>query len=153
MSQHVEIRRLGPKDIAAARGGLNLFGEVFEEQSTYARHQPDDAWLAALLAKDDFVFLTAREAGATLGALTAYVLDKYEQPRREIYIYDLGVAEARRREGIATALIAELQRIAGSVGAYVIFVQAEYGDDPAIALYEKLGTREEVLHFDIPPAA
>ncbi|MEX2501784.1 MAG: hypothetical protein WD336_05360 [Trueperaceae bacterium] len=23
------------------------------------------------------------------------------------------------------------------------------GDDPAIALYSKLGTREEVLHFDI----
>jgi aminoglycoside 3-N-acetyltransferase I len=32
----------------------------------------------------------------------------------------------------------------------VIFVQADYGDDPAIALYSKLGTREEVLHFDIP---
>ena len=25
------------------------------------------------------------------------------------------------------------------------------GDEPAIALYQKLGTREEVLHFDIPP--
>jgi aminoglycoside 3-N-acetyltransferase I len=26
---------------------------------------------------------------------------------------------------------------------------ADYGDEPAIALYEKVGTREEVLHFDI----
>ena len=34
--------------------------------------------------------------------------------------------------------------------AWVIYVQADYGDDPAIALYEKLGVREEVLHFDIP---
>jgi len=34
-------------------------------------------------------------------------------------------------------------------GAYVIFVQADYGDDPAIALYTKMGIREEVLHFDI----
>jgi aminoglycoside 3-N-acetyltransferase I len=31
-------------------------------------------------------------------------------------------------------------------------VQADHGDDPAIALYEKLGVREDVLHFDIPPA-
>jgi aminoglycoside 3-N-acetyltransferase I len=31
-------------------------------------------------------------------------------------------------------------------------VQADYGDDPAIALYEKMETREEVLHFDIPVA-
>jgi hypothetical protein len=29
---------------------------------------------------------------------------------------------------------------------------ADYGDDPAIALYTKLGVREEVLHFDISPA-
>jgi aminoglycoside 3-N-acetyltransferase I len=34
-------------------------------------------------------------------------------------------------------------------GAYVIFVQADLGDEPAIALYAKLGIREEVLHFDI----
>jgi hypothetical protein len=31
----------------------------------------------------------------------------------------------------------------------VIFVQADIGDDPAIALYTKLGVREDVLHFDI----
>jgi aminoglycoside 3-N-acetyltransferase I len=30
-------------------------------------------------------------------------------------------------------------------------VQADAGDGPALALYESLGTREEVLHFDIPP--
>lgn len=33
-------------------------------------------------------------------------------------------------------------------GAFVIFVQADPGDEPAIALYTKLGTREAVLHFD-----
>jgi len=32
----------------------------------------------------------------------------------------------------------------------VVYVQADHGDDPAIALYAKLGVREEVLHFDIP---
>ena len=30
-------------------------------------------------------------------------------------------------------------------------VQADYGDDPAIALYTKLGVREDVMHFDIAP--
>jgi hypothetical protein len=34
----------------------------------------------------------------------------------------------------------------------VIYVQADLGDDPAIALYTKLGVREDVLHFDIPIA-
>jgi aminoglycoside 3-N-acetyltransferase I len=39
-------------------------------------------------------------------------------------------------------------------GVYVTFVQADYGDEAAIALYTKLGSREDVMHFDIaPPAA
>jgi aminoglycoside 3-N-acetyltransferase I len=47
-------------------------------------------------------------------------------------------------------LIEALQREAAAMGAWVVFVQADHGDDPAIALYTGLGTREEVLHFDIP---
>jgi aminoglycoside 3-N-acetyltransferase I len=39
--------------------------------------------------------------------------------------------------------------VASERGAHVLFVQADRGDDPAIALYAKLGTREDVLHFDI----
>ena len=84
-----------------------------------------------------------------VGGIAAYVLPKFEQARSEIYIYDLAVHEARRRRGIATALITELKRIAIERGAYVIYVQADYGDDAAIALYTKLGTREDVMHFDI----
>lgn len=34
-------------------------------------------------------------------------------------------------------------------GAWVIYVQADLVDEPAVALYTKLGVREDVLHFDI----
>lgn len=85
-----------------------------------------------------------------MGCIAAYELKKFEQERSEIYIYDLAVAAAHRREGIATALITKLQKIAAARGVYVIFVQADLSDAPAIALYTKLGTREDVLHFDIP---
>jgi aminoglycoside 3-N-acetyltransferase I len=54
-----------------------------------------------------------------------------------------------RRRGIATALIGHLREIARLRGASVVYVQADYGDEPAIALYGKLGVREDVLHFDI----
>ena len=46
-------------------------------------------------------------------------------------------------------MIEHLREIASTRGGWVVYVQADYGDDPATALYEKLGTREEVLHFDI----
>ena len=83
--------------------------------------------------------------------LAAYELQKLEQERSEIYIYDLAVAEAARRRGIATAVIQRLREIAVLRGAWVIYVQADYGDEPAIALYTKLGSREDVMHFDIAP--
>ena len=59
--------------------------------------------------------------------------------------------EGARRQGVATALINSVSQIAQDIGAWVTFVQADYEDPPAVALYEKLGIREEVLHFDIPP--
>jgi aminoglycoside 3-N-acetyltransferase I len=51
---------------------------------------------------------------------------------------------------VATALIDRLRAIARERAAWVVYVQADYGDEPAIALYEKRGVREDVMHFDLP---
>jgi aminoglycoside 3-N-acetyltransferase I len=81
----------------------------------------------------------------------AYELRKFEQRRSEFYIYDLAVLEPHRRCGIATVLIEALKPIARSRSGWVIFVQADAVDASAVALYDKLGVREEaVFHFDIP---
>jgi aminoglycoside 3-N-acetyltransferase I len=120
--------------------------------TSYTSKPPTDAYLRGLLASSTFIAVAALKGDDVVGGLAAYELHKFEQPRSEIYIYDLAVAEAHRRHGIATALIQELKTIAASRGAYVIYVQADLGDDPAIALYTKLGVREDVLHFDIPIA-
>ena len=128
-----------------------MFGEVFGDAESYLRSQPSDAYIGNLLAGDAFIALVALHDETVVGGLAAYELKKFEQERSEIYIYDLAVREERRRQGIATALIAELKAIARRRGAYVIYVQADYIDPPAIALYTKLGTREDVLHFDILP--
>lgn len=128
-----------------------MFGEAFDERETFERAPPDDDYLRTLLAKPHVCVLVALAGGEVVGGLVAYELEKFEQARSEIYIYDLAVAAPWRRRGAATALITELRRLARERGAWVIFVQGDYGDDPALALYDKLGTREEVLHFDIEP--
>lgn len=147
-----EIHQLGPHDIALMHALLATFGEAFGDMDTYTANRPDDAYLQRLLGGDTFIALVAVEDGAVVGGLAAYELQKFEQARSEIYLYDLAVATAHRRRGVATALIEELGKIATARGAYVMFVQADTGieDEPAIALYSKLGTREEVLHFDLP---
>ncbi len=128
---------------------MRVFAEAFDDRATYEVAPPSDAYVAALLAKPDYIVVAAFEGSKVVGGLTAYVLDKGEQERREIYIYDLAVAEDYRRQGIATALIETLRDIALSRGAYVIFVQADLEDAPAIALYNSLGRQETAHHFDI----
>jgi aminoglycoside 3-N-acetyltransferase I len=143
------IERLTPDHVDTFADLNTLFGEVFEDMDTYTAQRPDADYLRSLLVDDGFFALVAIEGEAVIGGLVAYTLRKFEQRRSEVYIYDLAVSAAHRRRGIATALIRALQRLAAERGAWVIFVQADHGDDPAIALYTKLGTREEVLHFDI----
>lgn len=145
------IRRLAAADVGFMEALLTTFGDAFAEVETYGAARPPPAYLARLLGSDTFIAVVALKSEKVVGGLAAYELQKFEQERTEIYIYDLAVATAHRREGIATALIRELQTIAAERGAYVIFVQADPGDEPAIALYSKLGVRENVLHFDIPP--
>jgi aminoglycoside 3-N-acetyltransferase I len=144
-------RVLGVSDIVEFRSLLALFGSAFNDRETYVGAQPDDDYLRRLLASDTFIAIATFEGATPVGGLAAYVLPKFERARSEIYIYDLAVDEQHRREGVATALISELRRLAVERGAYVIYVQADYGDDAAIALYTKLGTREDVMHFDIHP--
>ena len=143
------IRQLTSEDLALMEAMMTIFGEAFDETDTYTANRPSKAYFERLLASHYFIALAALKNGSVVGGIAAYELQKFEQERSEIYIYDLAVAESHRREGIATALIQELKRIAEKRAAYVIFVQADIGDAPAIALYTKLGIREEVLHFDI----
>jgi aminoglycoside 3-N-acetyltransferase I len=138
-------------DLRLLKDLLKVFAEVFEESETYQGAIPSDAYLQSLLASDTSIALAAVVDGAVVGGLAAYVLKKFEQERSEIYIYDLAIREEYRRRGVATGLIEKLRGIARDIGSYVIFVQADQGDEPAIKLYESLGTREDVHHFDIVP--
>jgi aminoglycoside 3-N-acetyltransferase I len=149
----IEVVRLSAVDVPLMRGLNALFAEAFEDPEHYAANPPDDSYFESQLSQPHVIALVAVEQENVVGGLVAYVLPKLEQARSEIYIYDLAVAETHRRQGIATALIAELRSIAREVRAWVIYVQADYGDEPAIALYTKLGVREDVMHFDIAPAA
>lgn len=142
------LERLQPGDLALAHGLLTVFDQAFEDPEAYSSKRPSDAYVNELLASPTFIALVALEGEQVVGGLAAYELRKLEQERSELYIYDLAVLEAHRRRGIATALIQELRAIGKERGAYVVYVQADPPDAPAVALYSKLGTREEVFHFD-----
>ncbi len=145
------FEQLGRSDVAWLKQLLAVFGEAFGDKAAYQGAVPREAYLESFLADERCFTIVAMEAEEVAGGLVAYELVKFEQERKEFYIYDLAVKQADRRRGLATGLIVTLKTIARARGAYVIYVQADRGDDAAIALYEKLGVREDVLHFDIDP--
>ncbi|HTQ04444.1 MAG TPA: AAC(3)-I family aminoglycoside N-acetyltransferase [Polyangiaceae bacterium] len=145
------FERLTAADAPDFTALLRVFGDAFGDAETYGGAVPSPAYLSGFLGRPQNVVLVGKSGGEVVGGLVAYVLEKFERERSEIYIYDLAVAEAHRRRGIARNLIELLRSVSRELGAYVIYVQADYGDDAAIALYTSLGTREDVMHFDITP--
>jgi|SRR4051812_3282466 aminoglycoside 3-N-acetyltransferase I len=146
----IEVRLLAADEVELFRGMQSLFAEAFDDADSYLARPPGEKYVRRWLSSQSHLALIALAEGVVVGGLAAYVLDKFEQERSEVYIYDLAVSERERRRGIATALIRKLQVVAQAREAWAIYVQADHGDEPAIRLYESLGVREDVLHFDIP---
>lgn len=126
-----------------------MFGIAFNDAAAYASNVPSDIYLSELLGKEHFITGVAMADGVVIGGLAGYQLDKFEHDRRGIYIYDLAVLAEHRRRGVATGLIYELHEVVAARRIYVIFVQADLDDSPAIALYESLGPKMTDYHFDI----
>ena len=148
-SDSLVIRVLTPDDVALLEAMSTMFGDAFDEIDTYTESRPRADYLRQLLDSDNFIALVALKGDAVVGGIAAYELPKFEQERREIFIYDLAVAAGHRRQGIATAMLEEIKTVAAVRKAYLVFVQAELGDTPASELYAKFGTCEKALHYDI----
>jgi aminoglycoside 3-N-acetyltransferase I len=138
-----------PEGLKHLRKLNEVFAAAFDETDTYLGKKPSDDYLLSLLSRDHMLVCVALDKERVVAGLVAYVLEKFEQERSEVYIYDLAVDENFRRQKIATRLIHFLKDEAAKRGAWVVYVQADRDDPPAIQLYESLGVREDVCHFDI----
>jgi len=120
-----------------------LFADVFEDVENYATTIPSDEYVTSFLQDENNVVLVATLDEKMVGGLVAYVLTKFEMERKEVYLYDLAVSNKHQRMGIGRKLIEELKGITRSIGGYVVFVQADEGDD-AVAFYESLDPDENL---------
>jgi len=93
-------RQLTTDDVTLLKELLRVFGHAFNDSETYQNAIPSDEYLTNLLGKEHFIVVVALVGKAVVGGLVAYVLEKFEQQRREIYIYDLAVSDAHRRKGV-----------------------------------------------------
>ena len=92
-----------------------------------------------LLADDRTLFLVAFDGERPVGFVLAYELVRRHGRPSMLFVYEVEVAAAWRRAGVATALLHELERIAASRGIREGFVLTSKDNEPAMRLYASVG--------------
>jgi aminoglycoside 3-N-acetyltransferase I len=138
------IRVLECGDLEPAR---QLF-EMWRREDNVTAPPASDETLLRLLSRPDFHVVVAWREGQVIGGLTAYELEMYTEAATELFIYEVGVAEAHRRQGVGRALIESARELCRTRGLSVLYVPALAHDARAIAFYEATGLkREDVAWF------
>ena len=127
----VTVRRLGP-------GGEEVVRTLADREPQFG-----------LLSDEATIFLAAFQGSQPIGFAFGYELPRRHGASSILFIYELDVEAAHRRQGIATRLLTELERIAQSRGITEGFVLTEPDNAAANTLYESLGgERSDVVMWD-----
>lgn len=105
--------------------------------SLYTSGDIDIEGLAQALENPSFLLLIARLGDRLAGYLHGCLLDRVDG-RRMLLVYDVEVGADHRRQGVATALIQEVRRLARANAAEETWLVTEDDNVQAIALYESL---------------
>jgi aminoglycoside 6'-N-acetyltransferase I len=104
----------------------------------------DPARLAAYVAQPGHLMVVAVSGGQVIGQARGMVHRHPDLPT-ELYIDNLGVTEARRREGIASRMLEELVAWGVSQGCEEAWVGTEPDNGAARALYQGRGAEAEMF--------
>jgi len=131
----IEIRHLGPGDDDAVGGA----GALFDQPP-----KPDAA--RRFLEESTHHLLVACETdGEPIGFVTG-VETTHPDKGTEMFLYELGVAESRRRQGVGTALVRALAALARQRGCYGMWVGTEEDNVAARSTYARAGAQATPPH-------
>ncbi len=130
----IELKRMHPGDELEF---TDVAPDVFDEPI-------DPARLAAYLAQPGHLMVLAVTAGEVVGQARGMVHRHPDLPT-ELYIDNLGVTPARKRERLATKLLDELVAWGIELGCEEAWVGTEPDNEAARALYAKRGAEAETF--------
>ena len=138
------LRELGPDELATAR----CIFEMWRREDNVTKAPPPDESLLRLLSRPDFHVVAAFSEDEVIGGLTAYELEMYTEAATELFIYEIGVAETHRRQGVGRALIESARSLCHDKRLSALYVPAMADDARAVAFYQSTGLkREDVAWF------
>jgi ribosomal protein S18 acetylase RimI-like enzyme len=85
------------------------------------------------------------DAGAATGFASG-VETTHPDKGTEMFLYELSVAEAARRQGIGKALVSELAQLARERGCYGMFVLTDDDNEAGMRTYQAAGARHDGRH-------
>jgi ribosomal protein S18 acetylase RimI-like enzyme len=127
----VEIILLGPADADKVMAGGHLFD-----------NQPIPDATARFLAEPGHHLLMALDDGEPVGFISG-VETTHPDKGTEMFLYELSVDEAHRRQGVGTELVRRLAELARSRGCYGMWVGTEPANVAALATYQRGGGSPE----------
>jgi ribosomal protein S18 acetylase RimI-like enzyme len=121
------------------------FAQQINEQFDEGMVWDEEQGQKFLANPDNALFVTYVEEEMA-GFLTAHRLQRFDQRKAEVLLYEIGVHEDYQRRGIGTALIAAVKQWANEVEADVVWVLTEADNEAAMALYASTGGEEDELN-------
>lgn len=126
MAEGIAIRLLGPEDAGAFTA---IADGVFDEPPVPHR-------IAAYLAEPSHLMVLAFDGDHVVGQVAA-VIHRHPDKPTELYMDEVGVADAYLRRGIATEMVERMLAEGRARGCEECWVGTEPDNAPARALYRK----------------
>lgn len=130
----IDLKHVGPADAALFD---RVAAEVFDEPV-------DPQRLAAYLAEPNHLMLVALAGGEIVGQCAA-VIHRHPDKTTELYVDEVGVTPALRRQGIARKMLDAMFALGKSLGCGEAWVGTEPDNAAARRLYEARGADGEAF--------
>lgn len=139
------IKKLESIDVALAKQLIQAWHEI---DGTINGKVPTEKYIIESLAKPHYHVFVAIHENQVVGGQTAYELQLFDEEKTEMFLYELGVVESHRQQGVAMQLISALKAFCLQRGIDTLFVGTEMENLKARNLYLKTkGAFEEVAWF------
>lgn len=127
---------------------LDTLVPLFDGYRQFYRQASDPARARTFLAErfehlESVILLACDEQGAGLGFVQLFPLFSSVRTARIYLLNDLFVAQAARRQGVASALLVAAADHARALGAARLWLQTERNNVAAQAAYESLGWQRD----------
>ncbi len=127
MTDHLEIQRINEGQDHLVIQAAHLFDKT-----------PDTDATRRFLASDIHHLFIAFQSGSPVGFVSGVEMT-HPDKGTEMFLYELGVDEPHRNQGVGTQLIQTLRDHARDRGCYAMWVLTDDDNAPALRAYSKAG--------------